>query len=173
MRDGPVRRAIKRAALLRYQVDLWVARKIRNRSHPPRYRLAGQCEGCGLCCETPMIAAHPLLHRLRSTRWIILAWHRSINGFEFLSYDRENRAFVFRCTHFDPKTRRCDSYESRPGMCRDYPRNLLDHPFPGFLKGCGYYAIDENADRFNAALEKLDLPADKLEELKKRLHTKE
>ena len=172
MKDGPIRRAIKRAALIRYQFDLWVARTVKGRLDPPRYHLAGSCQGCGLCCETPMIAFHPLFYRLRSTRWVILTWHKAVNGFEFLRYDFKSRAFVFNCTHFDRKTRTCDSYDSRPGMCRDYPRNLLDAAYPEFLDGCGYHAIDANAEQFNEALDKLDLPPEKLEELKKRLHTK-
>ena len=173
MKDGPVRRTIKRIALIRYQFDLRVARSVRNRTHPPRYKLAGSCQGCGLCCETPMIQTLSLFRRLRTTRWVILTWHRVINGFEHLRDDPKTNSFIFRCTHFDPKTRQCDSYDSRPGMCRDYPRNLLDAPFPEFLDGCGYHAIDENADKLNAALEKLDLPEEKLKELQRKLHTKE
>ena len=56
-------------------------------------------------------------------------------------------------------------------MCRDYPANLLDGGYPQFPTECSYYAIDNNADRFNSALDKLDLPPEELEELKKKLHT--
>jgi hypothetical protein len=62
------------------------------------------------------------------------------------------RVFVFRCTHFDVATRSCDSYESRPGMCRDYPRALLDQPAPAFFPECGYRPVATNAKRLPAAL---------------------
>ena len=84
MKDGPIRRTIKRIARFRYRVDLWVARAVRRRTHPPRYRLAGECNGCGACCETPMIQTNAIFFRLRTTRWLILTWHRLVNGFEFI-----------------------------------------------------------------------------------------
>lgn len=173
MKDGPVKGAIKRVALIRYRIDLWVARAIRRRTRPPRYRLAGECNGCGACCETPMIQTNAAFFRLRTTRWLILTWHRVVNGFEHIRDEPKSRAFVFRCTHFDPVTKHCDSYDSRPGMCRDYPTNLLEAGYPQFPGECSHYAIDNNAERFNAALEKLNLPPEKLEALKTRLHTKE
>ena len=60
-----------------------------------------------------------------------------MNGFELVRSDEESWTFVFRCTHFDPATRSCDSYGSRPGLCRDYPRLLLWQPNPELLPGCG------------------------------------
>lgn len=173
MKDGLIRRSIKRVALIRYRVDLWVARAVRRRVQPPRYRLAGECNGCGACCETPMIQTNAVFFRLRTARWLILTWHRVVNGFEFIRNDPKSRAIVFRCTHYDPVTKHCDSYDSRPGMCRDYPTNLLDGGYPQFPSECSHYAIDNNAERFNSVLDKLDLPPEKLEELKKRLHTRE
>ena len=70
--------------------------------------------------------------------------------------DRRERTFVFRCTHFDPATRSCDSYASRPGMCRDYPRALLQQAHPELLPGCGYRPLARNADALRRAL--LDEP---------------
>jgi len=82
---------------------------------------------------------------LRSLRTIFLWWQRAVNGFELVASHRRERVFVFRCTHFDLATRACDSYESRPGMCRDYPRILLHQAYPEFLPGCGYKAVPRNA----------------------------
>ena len=36
----------------------------------------------------------------------------------------------FTCRHWDDGTRLCTAYESRPGMCRDYPQGACQH-------GCG------------------------------------
>ena len=100
----------------------------------------------------------------------MVTWHRMINGFEFLQADRRQKCLVFRCTHWDPATKHCDSYESRPGMCRDYPRNLLDAPRPIFLVGCGYGAILKNSTMMDAALADVGLPEDKLQALKQKLY---
>lgn len=29
--------------------------------------------------------------------------------------------FFFRCSNFDPETKRCTDYDNRPSMCRGYP----------------------------------------------------
>jgi hypothetical protein len=111
-----------------------------------------------------------LVYRLRTLRALFLAWHRHINGFELVETIPRLRAFVFRCTHFDPATRRCDSYHSRPGRCRDYPRVLLWEANPPFLPGCGYRAVAPHAERVSALLEQEGLDPGKLAEVKRRLH---
>jgi Fe-S-cluster containining protein len=102
-------------------------------------------------------------------RRLFLAWQRHVNGFELVHRDSEGRAFVFRCTHFDQATRSCDSYDSRPGMCRDYPRLLLWQADPELLPGCGYRAIAPNAARLKAALERLPLTPGQRERLRRGL----
>jgi Fe-S-cluster containining protein len=170
MKDGLLRRIVKRIALLRYTVDLGITRRLRG---APHFVLRGTCGGCGRCCETPSIPVRPLFFRLRLTRWIILEWHRLVNGFEYVDEDRKRRLLVFHCTHFDAVTRRCDAYESRPGLCRDYPRNLLYSSKPDLFPECGFYALHRNAAGFRDALERLDLPPEKLAELKEKLHLRE
>jgi Fe-S-cluster containining protein len=81
--------------------------------------------------------------------------------------------FIFRCTHWDPATRRCDSYESRPGMCRDYPRAHLWTGNPEFLPGCGYRAVAPGAAAMIAALRAEGLEGEKLEAVKRKLHLEE
>ena len=75
-----------------------------------------------------------------------------MNGFELVGEDAEEQALVFRCTHYDRATRSCDSYDSRPGMCRDYPRLLLWQPRPQLLPGCGYRVRPPNAAGFRESL---------------------
>jgi Fe-S-cluster containining protein len=103
-------------------------------------------------------------------RRAFLWWQRVVNGFELSGRDAEARAFVFRCTHFDRATRSCDSYDSRPGMCRDYPRALLWQPAPEMLPGCGYRGVAPNAERLLAALEARPLTPEQRERLRRGLY---
>jgi Fe-S-cluster containining protein len=92
-----------------------------------------------------------------------------VNGFELASTDGRTRVFVFRCLHFDRATRACDSYDSRPGMCRDYPRDLMWQPSPDLLPACGHRAIPPNAAGLRAALDEVDLTPAQREALRKGL----
>jgi uncharacterized protein len=102
-------------------------------------------------------------------RRLFLAWQSRVNGFELVSTDARARLFVFRCSHFDRTTRSCDSYGSRPGVCRDYPRALMWQPDPVLLPACGYRAIPRNAAGLRAALDAADLPPAQRETLRKGL----
>src|SRR5690606_19861784 len=113
--------------------------------------------------EAPGIQVGKLLWYMPTLRRIFLAWQKRVNGFELIDRDVRHRVFVFRCTHFDPETRRCDSYDSRPGMCRDYPRALLFTANPEFLPGCGYKAVACGAEKFIEALQKEGIEGEKLE----------
>jgi hypothetical protein len=84
-------------------------------------------------------------------------WHKHVNGFAYVGIDRRNRMLIFSCTHLDPVTRQCDSYSSRPGLCRDYPVNLLEDVRPTFFPKCGYFALSPNAEAIRADLAELDL----------------
>jgi Fe-S-cluster containining protein len=167
MQDGPVRKVIKCLALSRYVIDLAVTRAILRLRGEPRFVLRGACTGCGGCCQTPMVHVAPVCFHLQTTRWLILTWHRVVNGFAYLGEDRATHTFTFRCTHYDPQTRRCDSYASRPGLCRDYPRNLLYDPNPHFIEGCGFYPLAKNAELIRESFKDLDLPPEKRKELER------
>ena len=93
-----------------------------------------------------------------------------VNGFVLTERDRRGRVFIFRCTHFDWATRSCDSYGSRPGMCRDYPRVLLQQANPEFLPGCGYRPVAPNAERLVRSLERASVTREQRERLRKDLH---
>lgn len=173
MRDGLIRRVLKRVALAFFVVNLAASRKIgRLRGEKP-YRLGGACQCCAKCCEMPGIQVGRLVWYLPTFRALFLAWHRHVNGFELEGRDIHHRVFLFRCTHFDWETRRCDSYDSRPGMCRDYPRNQLWQANPAFLPGCGYKAIHPNSSRFLEALREEGLEGEELEKVKEKLHLEE
>lgn len=98
-----------------------------------------------------------------------MAWQRLVNGFVLTATDARFRVFVFRCTHYDPVTRQCDSYQSRPLMCRDYPYNLTFDAVPALFPECSYTLHDKNADALRTALKAAGVEGEKLAELEKKL----
>jgi hypothetical protein len=169
MQDGPFLRAVKRVALWRFHADLAAHRALRRARGERPWALRGACERCAACCEAPSIAAGPVAWSVPFARRAFLWWQRRVNGFELVRADEDDRSFVFRCTHFDRATRSCDSYGSRPGMCRDYPRLLLWQPNPELLPGCGYRASPPNAEGLRVALDGLVLTSEQREKLRKGL----
>lgn len=165
MRDGVLRRGIKAVVRTFWALEL----TIRRRLDPPQYRLGGACGGCARCCDRPAVRVGRATWHLRVLRWPLLAWHRVVNGWELVEAHRKSRTFQFRCTHLDPVTRRCDSYASRPFACRDYPRALLDQPWPELFPECGFRAITKDGDGLRAALRATDLSPEARARLEKRL----
>jgi len=170
MRDGPLRRAVKRVALWNFMADVHLRRALARARGERPFLLGGECRRCARCCEAPGIHVGRLVWYLPLARRLFLWWQRQVNGFELTGRHVAGRVFVFRCTHFDWGARSCDSYDSRPGMCRDYPRALLRQPSPEFLPGCGYRAVAPNAEGLLAALERQPLTASQRKRLKKGLH---
>lgn len=135
----------------------------------PRWELTSACQACAKCCEKPTIHVDRWVWIWPTARKLFLAWQRRVNGFELIEAERETRSFVFRCSHFDWETRRCDSYASRPFMCRDYPRVLLDSAWPELFEGCGYGLRDRLGGGLSAALEDTELSPEQREELRRKL----
>ena len=173
MTDGPLIRAIKTLALARFTFDLTVTRWLQGLRGQPPYVLRGSCVACGQCCETPMIHVAGFLYHFRSIRWTVLAWHRRVNGFELIGEEKKEHTLVFRCTHWDPLTKKCDSYSSRPGFCRDYPRLHLYSSRGSLLEGCGYRPVHRKAAAIRRGLDKLELSEEKRRELEERLRATE
>ncbi len=169
MRDGLVRVVLKAIARTLGAFELRVTRALLSRRGEPRYRLTGSCNGCGKCCERPSIQAGVLLWRLPVLRALTLWWQRVVNGFELVETDPRFKLFVFRCSHYDPVTKRCDSYESRPLMCRDYPVNLTFEAVPPLFSECSHGVVDRNAAQLRAALIAAGVTGDKLKEAEARL----
>lgn len=169
MRDNLVRRVLKRIALARFVFDLSIYRGIQKLRARPRFLLGGECRSCGACCEAPALQVGRVTWYMPTVRSAFLWWQRRVNGFELVASDFRQRVFTFRCTHFDPETRRCDSYESRPGMCRDYPRLLLYQEHPELLPGCGHRPVARDAKRFLKVLDDQSMSAEQRERLKKNL----
>jgi hypothetical protein len=169
MRDGLTRRVAKSVALAWFYATVGVDRLLARLARRSPFRLGGGCKRCAACCEAPAIRVGWLTWWMPSLRRAFLAWQRCVNGFELQGSDADARIFVFRCTHFDPQTRRCDSYASRPGMCRDYPRALLYQPHPDLLPGCGYRPIRRDAKRMLHILDGQALTSEQRAKLNKDL----
>jgi Fe-S-cluster containining protein len=167
VKDGPALAALKALVRAVWTVELGLRRQFGRRR---RYLLAGACAGCAKCCERPTIRVGLWTWWIPPLRRLFVAWQRRVNGFELVAADRETRSLAFRCSHFDPRTRRCDSYGTRPFLCRDYPRALLDDAWPEFFPGCGYRPVAPNAERLRRALEQSGLPAEKVKELAERMY---
>jgi len=173
VKDDLARRAVKRVALLLFRLNLHTDRAVRRLAGRQCYRLGGGCLRSARCCEEPAIQVHAVTWHSPTLRRLFLWWQERVNGFRLLGSERAGRLFAFHCTHFDPATRACDSYSSRPGMCRDYPRALLGQPDPQFLPGCGYRAVAVDGERLRQALEAQKLSDEQLARLKRGLHLDE
>jgi Fe-S-cluster containining protein len=169
MPDGLLLRLIKLVARGVQRTDLALGRAWLGLQGEPMYRLEGRCSGCGSCCQHPTVQLPRILFHLRSYRRLLLAWHRWVNGFELVRLDQRIHALVFRCSHFDAATGRCDSYATRPTMCRDYPRPLLYQAAPDLFPDCRHRVVYRNAARFDQVLQDQDLPPEQLEELRRKL----
>lgn len=169
MRDGPVRGAIKRNLARLYLRGLERTRAQRLARGQEPWVLQGQCGGCASCCEEPSIAVGRFFFLVPPIAWVWLWWQRVVNGFVLIERLPRERAFVFRCTHFDAASRRCDSYETRPGMCHDYPRLLLDAADPELFESCGYRVVARNGPAMIRALEDKGLAGEQLVQIKRKL----
>lgn len=170
MKDGPLRRTLKAVARGAFFLNVRTDRGWRRARGERSFLLGGACQRCAACCEAPAIRAHALVSLSPALRRGFLWWQEKVNGFILVEARRRERLFVFRCTHFDAATRSCDSYTSRPGMCRDYPRNLLFQAGPAMLPGCGYRPVVANAAGLRRALESQPLTDEQRARLARDLH---
>jgi len=152
MKDGALRRTLKAVARGAFFLNVWTDRGRRRLLGQRPYLLGGACQRCAACCEAPAVRVHALVWLAPTLRRFFLWWQEKVNGFVLVEARRRERTFVFRCTHFDRTTRSCDSYSSRPGICRDYPRALLYQTHPDLLPGCGYRPLARNAAELRQAL---------------------
>ncbi len=173
MKDRLWQRALKLPALLNHRLNRIALRAAERALGRRQYRLAGACRCSGCCCEAPALrVVCPVWHSSVLAR-LFLWWQSRVNGFELTARDGAAHVFVFRCTHFERESRRCDSYSSRPGFCRDYPRALLAQPNPELLPGCGHRLVAPNAAKLRRALLAESLTHEQRARLMRELHLEE
>jgi Fe-S-cluster containining protein len=84
------------------------------------------CAGCGRCCEelcdkvTMYIAPEDLDDIIRYYKGLRMKLYR-------YKGDQYYGLLVRKCTHLDPKTKKCTIYENRPKPCREYPYQYIPH----------------------------------------------
>ena len=156
-----------------YWADVRVTRWLHRRRGPALFELRGECVQCGACCETPMLVVSRIIFHSNLIRRSYLWWQKKVNGLVFLRDEHEGHVFVFHCRHYDRETKQCDCYRTRPGICRDYPSNLLASPNPELLEKCGYYPHYCSSDAFKEALDDCDLPPAKRAEIERKLHLRD
>ncbi|MFO0597525.1 MAG: YkgJ family cysteine cluster protein [Myxococcaceae bacterium] len=172
MRDGLGLRVVKAIARVVKAIDLGLLRVFQRARGQQRYRLLGSCNGCGKCCEAPSIQVSKATWHLPNSRALFLLWQKMVNGFELTGTDARFRVFTFRCTHYDPVTKRCDSYDSRPLMCRDYPYLQTFEAIPRLFPECSHVVQDKKAEQLRAALVAAGVTGEKLDEAERRLFLK-
>lgn len=168
-----VKRLIKQITWWRYATDLRFTRAVMKFRGEERYELRGSCNGCGRCCEFPSIQMTEIAFHIDFIRKMVIFWQERFNGFSLVRQQKSHATLFFTCSHFDPETRQCNAYDTRPGMCRDYPKNQIYSVNPTFFPECGFYAVDKRAESFRSALEKTGMPQEKLDELLEKLHLKD
>jgi uncharacterized protein len=170
MPDGPLRKVLKKLLRALYLWELRVRRARLRALRQDTYRLAGSCAGCARCCEEPSITLSALVWYLVPLRKLLVLYQWHMNRFELVRSEPQARLLAFRCAHFDVNTRLCDSYDSRPGVCMDYPRYQLDQAWPELFDECGYRAVARGAEGLSEALDRTGLTVEERERLKRRLH---
>jgi Fe-S-cluster containining protein len=173
VQDGSGRRLIKALARWNFYLSLWTTRALGRLRGEPRFVLGGACRRAAQCCEAPAIQVGRLIWYVPRLRRLFLWWQEKVNGFVLTGQHRDQRVLIFECTHFDRATRSCDSYASRPGMCRDYPRALLHQPNPELLPSCGYRPVARNARQLREALSAKALTPEQMARLERELHLEE
>ncbi|MCX5751726.1 MAG: hypothetical protein NT099_08725 [Candidatus Saganbacteria bacterium] len=126
---------IKRTILVFMLFDNFVMQGLK-RLFPHKYKIAGKCKQCGLCCEEIHLKMTPSQIKSNFFRNICIKWISWLYDFILLKVDFEYKYLAFTCKHkgIDGK---CLNYTFRPPVCRNYP--LLDYfKEPAFLPGCGF-----------------------------------
>jgi len=160
---------VKRLVRLFWLVDGVLRRVLIPRRRWRYWRLEGTCNACGSCCVEPSIHVGPITWHLPLARQLLVAWHARINGFMYDGQDEKHHELIFRCTHYQPTSQRCDSYASRPSMCRDYPRTLLAQAWPELFPSCGYRVRLRKAEQLRRGIEATSLSPEAKAQLRRKL----
>lgn len=169
MKDGIVRTFIKLIAGIVYFIDLKITRFFWKLSGVKSYHLRGECSKCGACCVSPSIQVGKLVWNIGFFEICFLVWQKYVNGFEFVDRESQGRIYVFKCNHYNSEKNECDSYFSRPVMCRDYPKALTYQINPVFFKTCTLRPIDKKAKKILDKLQTKNMTEEQIELIKKEL----
>ena len=169
MKDATSLALVKRIIRLLWSLDRLLRRIFMIGRRWRYWKLDGACNGCGSCCVEPSIHVGLITWQLPLARRLFVAWQERINGFVYFGQDEEGHALIFRCTHYEPACKRCDSYASRPSMCREYPKTLLAQAWPELFPTCGHRVRARKADKLRQGIEATSLSPEAKAELRRKL----
>jgi hypothetical protein len=100
------------------------------------YEMKGSCKQRGVCCENIGVGLTPLLWNWPKLRYTIGKWYCFVYNFSLVGENEDKRVLVFRCHYL--KNKLCSVYNTRPFLCRNYPKPRFFGK-PTVLPGCGFY----------------------------------
>ena len=169
VKDRPTLALLKRVVLVLWSAELWLRRALSRGWRRRFWDLRGECRACGCCCVEPSIHVDPVTWHLPLVRWLLCRWQYQVNGLEYQRQEGRTHDLIFRCSHYDPVSKHCDSYASRPSMCRDYPRVLLGQAWPELFETCGYRVLARKPEVLRAGIEATSLSPEAKAELRRKL----
>lgn len=127
---------MNRRAFIKYLAFVPILLSVTSFGKAKKRILAGECTQCGFCCEHIPLPGLKKGGNEDENRFLSFMepvdWHKDINEFY------HNEAWkIYRCRHHDKDTGKCMIYETRPKICRDYPKDIrkTEHLI---YKNCGY-----------------------------------
>ncbi len=169
VKDRPALAFLKRIVRLLWSVDRGLRRVLRLGKRWRYWKLEGACNGCGSCCTEPSIHVGLITWHFFLARWLFVAWQARVNGLEYVGQAEEGHDLLFRCAHYQAASRQCDSYATRPSMCRDYPRGLLDQAWPELFPECGHRVRPRKAEALRDRIDSTALSPEAKAELYRKL----
>lgn len=116
-------------------LDNWITQGLKG-LFPTKFKIKGQCNKCGKCCEEILLKMTPSQIHNDFFRNLCVRWLSWLYDFYLLHIDLKRGYLGFSCKHRG-KDGRCQNYFWRPPICRNFP--LIDYfEEPVFIPGCGY-----------------------------------
>ena len=131
---------LKRFIIAFVLLDNWLTNFSRRLVARSKWKLAGKCKQCGVCCEEIYLKITPAQLASKFFGKLAIAWVCWLFDFIYLRTDFTGYYIVFTCKHRLPSGS-CGNYFWRPNVCRNYP--LVDYfNEPKFIPGCGFKAVE-------------------------------
>lgn len=98
--------------------------------------LTGHCRQCGACCRRLQLQPGKKWLRSKSDFKALVKKHPEFARFKISGRDPQ-RLLVFNCTQLGADNR-CQDYENRPQLCRDFPNKAIFFCGGHLPENCGY-----------------------------------
>jgi len=98
--------------------------------------LTGQCRQCGACCRRLQLKSGKKWLRSKRDFNSLVKRQPEFACFEIRGRDPQ-RLLIFNCTNLGTDNR-CQDYNNRPQLCRDFPSKAIFFCGGQLPEGCGY-----------------------------------